>query len=102
MGTRYVLSLFFFRFPTKLTGYRIPSHQEPMMRSTPIEFDLFSSGPWDYEVNAQNIYNFWVVGAERAKSYESIFTIGMRGAGDGEPSLVFVYTDIPTDYLQSL
>ncbi|THG97912.1 hypothetical protein EW026_g4183 [Hermanssonia centrifuga] len=58
------------------------SHQEPMMRGTPIEWDLFGSGPWDYGVNAQNIYNYWVYGAERAKPYESIFTMGMRGAGD--------------------
>lgn len=52
------------------------------MRSTPIEFNLFGSGPWDYSVNMQNIYNYWVNGTERAKPYESVFTIGMRGAGD--------------------
>ncbi|KAF7369800.1 GH115-C domain-containing protein [Mycena venus] len=39
------------------------SHQEPM-------------------VNAQNIYNFWVAGAMRAKPYENVWTIGMRGDGD--------------------
>ena len=58
------------------------SHQEPMMRGTPIEWNLFGSGPWDYGVNAQNIYNYWVYGAQRAKPFESIFTMGMRGAGD--------------------
>ncbi|OBZ74779.1 hypothetical protein A0H81_05486 [Grifola frondosa] len=44
------------------------SHEEPIMRSTPVEWDLFGSGPWDYGVNAQNIYNFWVVGANRSKT----------------------------------
>ncbi|OCH92535.1 hypothetical protein OBBRIDRAFT_726547 [Obba rivulosa] len=59
------------------------SHEEPMMRSIPVEWSLFGVGPWDYGVNMQNIYNFWVVGAERAKPYEGIFTMGMRGdAGD--------------------
>ncbi|KAJ3487914.1 hypothetical protein NLI96_g3210 [Meripilus lineatus] len=58
------------------------SHQEPMMRGTPIEWNLFGSGPWDYTTNSKNIYNYWVAGAERAKPFESIFTLGMRGAGD--------------------
>ncbi|KAL6302572.1 hypothetical protein BKA93DRAFT_389853 [Sparassis latifolia] len=57
------------------------SHEEPMMRSIPVEWDLFGVGPWDYSVNAQNIYDFWVVGAERAKPYENMFTVGMRGDG---------------------
>ncbi|PFH46027.1 glycoside hydrolase family 115 protein [Amanita thiersii Skay4041] len=58
------------------------SHQEPMMRSTPIEFNLFEHGDWNYTTNAQNIYNYWVDGTKRAKPFESIFTLGMRGAGD--------------------
>ncbi|CCM00715.1 uncharacterized protein FIBRA_02755 [Fibroporia radiculosa] len=58
------------------------SHEEPIMRSIPVEWDLFGVGPWDYSTNAQNIYNFWVVGAERAKPYENVFTVGMRGDGD--------------------
>ncbi|KAI9058756.1 glycoside hydrolase family 115 protein [Trametes sanguinea] len=58
------------------------THEEPMMRSTPVEWDLFGQGPWDYEANAQNIYNYWVEGVERAKDYENIYTVGMRGAGD--------------------
>ncbi|KAF8192809.1 hypothetical protein K438DRAFT_2017963 [Mycena galopus ATCC 62051] len=58
------------------------SHEEPMMRSIPTEWNLFGVGPWDYNVNAENIYNFWVAGAERAKPYENVWTIGMRGDGD--------------------
>lgn len=66
------------------------SHEEPMMRSIPVEWDLFGVGPWDYTVNAQNIYDFWIVGAERAKPYENIFTVGMRG--DGAWQLLFIAT----------
>ncbi|EJD06971.1 uncharacterized protein FOMMEDRAFT_131740 [Fomitiporia mediterranea MF3/22] len=58
------------------------SHEEPMMRSIPVEWSLFGVGPWDYSTNAQFIYNFWVNGTERAKPYENIFTVGMRGDGD--------------------
>lgn len=55
------------------------SHEEPMMRSIPNEWSLFGVGPWDYSTNMQNIYNFWVNGTERAKPYENLFTVGMRG-----------------------
>ncbi|KAF9074379.1 glycoside hydrolase family 115 protein [Rhodocollybia butyracea] len=58
------------------------SHEEPMMRSIPVEWTLFGDGIWDYDVNAQNIHNFWVLGVERARPYEGVFSIGMRGDGD--------------------
>lgn len=52
------------------------------MRSTPNEFSLVGKGPWDYVSNKDNIYNYWLDGALRAKPYESVFTLGMRGFGD--------------------
>lgn len=55
------------------------SHEEPMMRSIPVEWTLFGQGAWDYSTNAQFIYNFWVNSTIRAKPYENIFTVGMRG-----------------------
>ncbi|KAF8968832.1 hypothetical protein BDZ97DRAFT_1654513 [Flammula alnicola] len=58
------------------------SHEEPMMRSTPVEFSLFGQGPWDYTTNSANINQFWLVGTERAKPFESVYTVGMRGFGD--------------------
>ncbi|KAH9476877.1 hypothetical protein JR316_0010793 [Psilocybe cubensis] len=58
------------------------SHQEPMMRSTPNEFNVFGKGPWDYTINADNINAFWMAGAQRARPFESVYTIGMRGFGD--------------------
>ena len=58
------------------------SHQEPMMRSTPNEFSLFGKGSWDYTTNSANINQFWLEGTERARPFESVYTIGMRGFGD--------------------
>ncbi|KAG6853734.1 hypothetical protein C0991_001868 [Blastosporella zonata] len=58
------------------------SHQEPMMRSTPNEFSYLGNGTWNYETNADNINAYWKGGIERAKPYESVVTIGMRGFGD--------------------
>ncbi|TFY80737.1 hypothetical protein EWM64_g3276 [Hericium alpestre] len=58
------------------------SHEEPMMQSIPVEWNLFGTGPWDYTTNNQTIDQFWIGGAERAKPFESLYTIGMRGNGD--------------------
>lgn len=52
------------------------------MRSIPVEWGLFGQGDWNYTTNSQFIYNFWVNGTERAKPYEGIYTVGMRGDGD--------------------
>ena len=57
------------------------SHEEPMMRSLPPEWTLFGQGPWDYATNQKNVYDFWKAGAERARPYEGVFTMGMRGSG---------------------
>ncbi|KAG8956849.1 hypothetical protein FRC04_000327 [Tulasnella sp. 424] len=59
------------------------SHQEPMMRSTPNEFNKFYPGQkWDWYSNKQNITQYFTEGAQRAKPYESLYTVGMRGSGD--------------------
>jgi len=58
------------------------SHEEPMMRSTPNEWNNFGIGAYDFNVNSQNLEAYWTVGAERAKGKESLFTMGMRGNGD--------------------
>jgi len=50
-----------------------------MMRSTPNEF---TAGKWDYTTNAEAIKNYWKEGAQRARPYESLYTVGMRGFGD--------------------
>ncbi|KAF7321993.1 GH115-C domain-containing protein [Mycena kentingensis (nom. inval.)] len=58
------------------------SHQEPMMRSTPVEWGLFGSGDWNYGTNAANVNAYWVNGTIRAKPFENVWTLGMRGNGD--------------------
>ncbi|KAJ7245615.1 glycoside hydrolase family 115 protein [Mycena haematopus] len=58
------------------------SHEEPMLRSIPVEWNLFGVGPWDYSVNAAEINAFWLNGTIRGKPYENVWTIGMRGDGD--------------------
>ncbi|EJD06965.1 uncharacterized protein FOMMEDRAFT_102997 [Fomitiporia mediterranea MF3/22] len=80
MGTRHVLDSG--RMHCLLTALPSISHEEPMMRSIPEEWTLFGVGPWNYSTNSEFIYNFWVNGTERAKPYENIFTVGMRGDGD--------------------
>ena len=54
-----------------------------MMRSIPVEWDLFGQGQWDYSTNAEFIFDFWVNSTIRAKPFEGIYTVGMRGNGDG-------------------
>ena len=60
------------------------------MRSSPNEWNIFGTGPWNYTSNAQNVYNYWVNGTERSKDFESLYTLGMRGEGDCKCSLVYI------------
>nr|OQO30743.1 hypothetical protein B0A51_02439 [Rachicladosporium sp. CCFEE 5018] len=57
------------------------SHTEPLARSTK-EWNAFGKGPWQWKTNNESIYPFFVEGAERAKPYETVLTMGMRGSGD--------------------
>ncbi|QDS74967.1 hypothetical protein FKW77_004990 [Venturia effusa] len=57
------------------------SHTEPMMRSTQ-EQTRFVNGTWEWDVNNASIKAFMLEGAKRAKPYESLYTIGMRGNHD--------------------
>ena len=65
----------------------IYSHQQPMMRPTPNESSLFGKGSWDYTINAANIniyINFGLEeeqGTEHARTFESVYTVGMHGFG---------------------
>jgi hypothetical protein len=55
------------------------------MRSTPIEFSLeFPNVAWDYTANNVTIKQYWLEGVQRAKNFESLYTMGMRGFGDCE------------------
>ena len=57
------------------------SHTEPLMRATK-EQSLFLNGIWSWTGNQANVTTFMEAGAERAASFDSIYTMGMRGLGD--------------------
>ena len=60
------------------------SHQEPMLRAQK-EWDrryLATLGSWNYAKYPDTLENFWREGVRRNRNYESIVTIGLRGAND--------------------
>jgi hypothetical protein len=62
------------------------SHQEPMVRSQQ-EWDrryIKTLGNWDYRKHADTLESFWRKGIRRNKNYESVVTMGLRGANDSE------------------
>jgi hypothetical protein len=62
------------------------SHQEPMLRAQK-EWDrryLSTLGRWNYVTHKDILEEFWMEGIKRNRNYESIITIGLRGANDTE------------------
>ncbi|PSN62326.1 hypothetical protein BS50DRAFT_650881 [Corynespora cassiicola Philippines] len=57
------------------------SHHEPMARSEK-EQNTYLEGDWDWGANQENIETFFTEGIERAKDWETYWTMGMRGSGD--------------------
>jgi hypothetical protein len=57
------------------------SHHEPLMRAH-AEWAKYGKGPWDYSRNDQVLRDFWQQGLTRAKDYDKVITLGMRGDGD--------------------
>jgi hypothetical protein len=60
------------------------SHQEPMLRAQK-EWDRRyqrKTGSWNYAKNPEILEAFWREGIRRNRDYESIVTIGLRGAND--------------------
>lgn len=57
------------------------SHTEPLMCATK-EWNVFGKGPWQWNTNNASIYPFFEACAARAKPYEGVYTMGMRGSGD--------------------
>ncbi|KAF2469103.1 uncharacterized protein BDR25DRAFT_343900 [Lindgomyces ingoldianus] len=72
------------------------SHTEPMVRSTK-EWNNFGKGIWQWTENNASIYPFFKEGVQRAKSYENVVTIGMRGSHDTAMS-----PDVQTEVLQDV
>jgi hypothetical protein len=61
------------------------SHHEPLQRAHD-EWRRYGNGVWDYAKNAENLRAFWTEGVRRAKGFESVITLGMRGDGDSPMS----------------
>ena len=62
------------------------SHQEPMLRAQK-EWDwrnVKTIGTWNYAKHPEVLEQFWREGVRRNKAYESIVTMGLRGANDTE------------------
>lgn len=57
------------------------SHHEPIARSER-EQQLYNQGNWDWGENGDNITEFWEAGIERARDWDTMWTMGMRGSGD--------------------
>lgn len=60
------------------------SHTEPMARATNEENYFLSGDNWDWPGNTANVKSFMEEGVTRAKSWDTLWTMGMRGAGDVE------------------
>ena len=62
------------------------SHQEPMLRAQK-EWDWRyekTLGKWNYAKHPDVLQQFWREGVRRNKNFESIITMGLRGANDTE------------------
>jgi hypothetical protein len=62
------------------------SHQEPMLRAQK-EWDrryTRTLGSWNWTKHADTLAKFWREGIRRNRSFESLITIGLRGADDTE------------------
>lgn len=57
------------------------SHHEPMVLAQQ-DWKRHGQGSWDYKQNGEVLRQFWASGIKRAKDWESLTTIGMRGDGD--------------------
>ena len=62
------------------------SHQEPMLRAQKEWDRRFQKtlGSWNYAKQPDVLEDFWREGVRRNRNYESIITIGLRGANDTE------------------
>ncbi|MRR18951.1 glycosyl hydrolase [bacterium] len=62
------------------------THQEPMLRAQKEWDRRYKStlGSWSWTSHADTLVKFWRDGIRRNKEYESIITLGLRGADDTE------------------
>jgi hypothetical protein len=62
------------------------SHQEPMLRAQKEWDRRYKStlGSWNWTKHADTLIKFWREGIKRNRNFESLITIGLRGADDTE------------------
>jgi hypothetical protein len=78
------------------------SHTEPMARATNEE-NYFLNGTWDWVGNEANVKTFMEQGLTRAKDWDTLWTLGMRGAGDtASPTLNATVLDQILDWQDNL
>ncbi len=62
------------------------SHHEPMMQAQQDWHNYIKANNlpnvWDYSKNKKVLDEFWTKGIERAKDWDKLVTVGMRGDGD--------------------
>ena len=58
------------------------SHHEPMALAQQDWKRRKNHGKWSFATNHDEMMDFWRGGVERAKDWETIYTVGMRGDGD--------------------
>ncbi|KAH8732235.1 hypothetical protein GQ44DRAFT_735170 [Phaeosphaeriaceae sp. PMI808] len=74
------------------------SHTEPMARA-----DKEKVKPWDWKSNQSNLKKYMQDGATRAKNWETVWTMGMRGDGDtASPTLDAKSLEDVINYQQSV
>ncbi len=54
-------------------------HNQQMLSSN---WDSGKQGPWQYDINRDNIYNYWNEQVEKLGGFDAVYTLGMRGSGD--------------------
>lgn len=66
------------------------SHCEPMLRNNVFEWaDNYQTeygvkpGEWRYDLNKQQIYNYWDDRLKESHNIDAVYTVGMRGIHDG-------------------
>ncbi len=59
------------------------SHAEPLLRNNTREWDEKSQGRFNFVTNRDRMILYWQQRIDESKGYESLYTIGLRGTGDG-------------------
>jgi len=59
------------------------SHAEPLLRDNTREWDEKTMGRFNFLTNRDRMISYWQQRIGDSKNYESLYTIGLRGTGDG-------------------